>query len=118
MRLILLALAAITGCCGDDPGCVSTVAVRFASAPIGYVRVELLGNAAVLESRDCNPYPQCGSAGLNFTFADSNLSATFRVTQGATSIEVTRELEWETTGGGGISCAPTCRQATAVLPIP
>ena len=85
--------------------------------PVGYVRVELLNNTTVSESRECNPYPQCGSAAVGFTVVDNSLSATFRVTQDATTLEVTRELEWETTGGGGISCAPTCRQATVVLPI-
>jgi len=116
---VILSLASMTGCCGDDIGCSPTLRVRFPTAPAGYVRVDVIAGSTSLDFRECNPYPNCGASGLDFfTVSDRELSATFRVTVGTNSIDITRDLTWETDRGSGISCSPTCRRASVDLPLP
>ncbi len=116
---LMLSLATIAGCCGDDIGCAPILRVRFPIAPTGYVRVDVITGGTILDSRECNPYASCGASGLSFfAVSDNELSATFRIVVGTDSIDVTRELNWETEGGRGISCNPTCRRVSVDLPIP
>lgn len=119
MRLVLLvALMGMAGCCGDDIGCSSLLKVRLLNAPTAQVTVGLLVNGTVVEEHTCSVAAQC-SSGLDFLGVhDRMLSATFRVTVGESSSDLSRDLEWRTVGTAkGNPCAE-CRVATVVVPLP